>query len=160
MHVKVQEIYTSGTSLARTLRLQCSLDPVGTSHKLNAVVGLGAEPRKIWPFFACKSTGDLYKLRVLVYRFSAIYLADSGMFQIHMINSLASLHWAEICRLDSRLSQTTPCRHCSWCTCQRGKLGRVPQKRRPASCRVAHKSHRRASFATLLPRESIVKHSL
>jgi hypothetical protein len=27
-----------------------------------------------------------------------------------MINSLVSLHWAEICRPDNRLSQTTPCR--------------------------------------------------
>ncbi len=72
---------------------------------------------------------EWYYLRFV--RFSAIYLADSGKFQIHMINSLVSLHWAEICRLDNRLSQTTPCRHCSWCTCQRGKLGRVPQKRPP-----------------------------
>ncbi len=47
----------------------------------------------------------------------SIYLAESGKFQIYMINSLVSLHWAEICRLDNRLSQTTPCRHvCSWCT--------------------------------------------
>jgi hypothetical protein len=28
----------------------------------------------------------------------AIYLAESGKFQIYMINSLVSLHWAEICR--------------------------------------------------------------
>ena len=32
---------------------------------------------------------------------SAIYLAESGKFQIYMINSLVSLHWAEICRLDN-----------------------------------------------------------
>jgi hypothetical protein len=107
------------------------------SQKLEAVAGLGAEPPKIWPFFACKSTGNLYKLRVILFKifkiFSAIYLADSAKFQIHMINSLVSLHshWAEICRLDNRLSQTTPCRHCSWCICQRCKLGRVPQKRPP-----------------------------
>jgi hypothetical protein len=59
-------------------------------------------------------------------------------------------------RLDNRLSQTTPCRHCSWCTCQRGKLGRFHRR----GLLVAHKSHRRASFATLLPRESIAKHNL
>ncbi len=30
--------------------------PAATSHKLDAVAGLGAEPRKIWPFFTCKRT--------------------------------------------------------------------------------------------------------
>ena len=62
---------------------------------------------------------------------SAIYLAESGKFQIYMINSLVSLHWAEVAgwTIRNRLSQTAPCRHCSGvqhCTCQRGKLGRVP----------------------------------
>ena len=28
-------------------------------HKLDAVAGLGAEPRKFWPFFACKRTSTV-----------------------------------------------------------------------------------------------------
>ncbi len=43
-------------------------------------------------------------MRVILFKmlkiFSAIYL-ESGKFQIYMINSLVSLHWAEICRLDN-----------------------------------------------------------
>jgi hypothetical protein len=68
-------------------------------QKLDAVAGLRAEPRKIWPFFACQSTGNLYNLRVILFKIFKIFL-------------------------------------------------------------VAHKSHRRESFATILPRESIVKRNL
>ena len=91
-------------------------------------------------------------------KFSAIYLPDSGKFQIHMINSLVSLHWAEICRLDNRLSQTTPCRHCSAAGVHASEVSLAGFHSR--GLLVAHKSNRLASFATLLPSESIVKHNI
>jgi hypothetical protein len=69
--------------------------------KLDAVAGLGAAPEnlaffcvlKYWKFIQIESDIILDLLDFL------IYLADSGKFQIHLINSLVSLHWAEICRL-------------------------------------------------------------
>ena len=94
--------------------------------------------------FACKSTGNLYKLRVILLKifqiFSAIYLADSGKFQIHMMNSLVSLHglkfagWTVGSRKQRRVG-TAAGVHAS-------EVSLAGFHRRGLEILVAHKSHR------------------